>query len=180
MPDLLTLGHSNRDWPAFRALLEAAGVRWLVDVRAFPRSRRHPHFDREAIEAALADTGIGYRWEGRALGGFREAPADSPHLALADGPARGWASHLASADYARAEARLKALASQGPTAVMCAEAQPAHCHRRFIADSLTSQGWTVIHWLAPDEARVHALSPELRIVDGELRYDANSQPGFDF
>ena len=62
-------------------MLEAAGVRVLVDVRAFPRSRRHPQFDRKAIENALRDTPIQYVWEGRDLGGFRE-PGPDNHTGL--------------------------------------------------------------------------------------------------
>jgi len=39
-----TVGHSNVDLGVFVALLEAHGIKALVDVRAFPRSRRWPHF----------------------------------------------------------------------------------------------------------------------------------------
>jgi uncharacterized protein (DUF488 family) len=49
-------------------------VRTLIDVRAFPVSRRHPQFSRAPLAATLADAGIDYEWQGKPLGGYRKAP----------------------------------------------------------------------------------------------------------
>ena len=49
-------------------------MRTLVDVRAFPMSRRNPQFSREALFSTLRDAGIRYEWQGRALGGYRNVP----------------------------------------------------------------------------------------------------------
>jgi uncharacterized protein (DUF488 family) len=45
MPDIFTVGHSTHSLEAFVALLQVHGVEVVADVRAYPRSRRHPHFD---------------------------------------------------------------------------------------------------------------------------------------
>src|SRR6185369_11635936 len=59
---LYTIGHSNRSLEDFLALLDAHSVRGVADVRAFPTSRRLPHFNREPLAAALDAHGLGYDW----------------------------------------------------------------------------------------------------------------------
>ncbi len=39
-------------------------MRTLVDVRAFPRSRRNPQFSRDVLSGTLHDAGIQYEWQG--------------------------------------------------------------------------------------------------------------------
>ena len=50
MATIFTIGHSTRDLADFTRVLQAHAVRLLVDIRAFPMSRRHPHFNRERLE----------------------------------------------------------------------------------------------------------------------------------
>ena len=59
-----TIGHVNRSSEEFNTLLKDAGIECLVDVRAYPASRRHPQFAREALERSLGEAGIRYVWEG--------------------------------------------------------------------------------------------------------------------
>ena len=73
-----TIGHSTRSADEFVALLRSHAITGLADVRTIPRSRRHPHFGREALDARLADEGIEYR-HFAALGGLRKPRADSPN-----------------------------------------------------------------------------------------------------
>jgi uncharacterized protein (DUF488 family) len=44
-PSVLTIGHSNHPLERFLALLARHGVEALVDIRRFPGSRKHPHFN---------------------------------------------------------------------------------------------------------------------------------------
>ena len=44
-----TIGHSTRSLDALVALLHAHGITRVADVRRFPRSRRHPHVNTEAL-----------------------------------------------------------------------------------------------------------------------------------
>lgn len=169
-----TAGHSNRSIGDLIALLEEAGVHALVDVRAFPRSRRWPQFNRDALAGSLAARAIGYAWRGEALGGFRKPAADSPHVALSDA-FRGFADHMATAAFAQAIAALLAEAARAPTAVMCAERLPADCHRSLIADALIARGASVVHLIEPGKREPARLSPAARVDRGCLVYDGELQ-----
>jgi uncharacterized protein (DUF488 family) len=174
---LLTVGHSNRGLHDFMALLVAHGVHAVADVRRHPASRRFPHYSAGAIERTLREAGVVYAHLPE-LGGMRaqgtrpgEGSADSPHLALAEGAFRAYADHMASDEFARGIARLLALAAGQPTAFMCAEADPAHCHRSLLADALLVRGHTVGHIVDAGAARAHALHTRARSEGGRLVYD---------
>ena len=55
MPQMIayTIGHSTRSLADLIAALKAAGVTAVADIRRFPRSRRHPHFNSENLAPAL-------------------------------------------------------------------------------------------------------------------------------
>jgi uncharacterized protein (DUF488 family) len=139
-----TVGHSRRTADELVAILRAAGVRHLVDVRTVPRSRRHPQFERDALAKTLSGCGLTYRHE-QALGGFRRPRPGSPNGGWEHEAFQGYADHMADADFAAALERLRQEASARATSVMCAEAQWWRCHRRLIADALTVRGWQVLH-----------------------------------
>ncbi len=65
-PVLYTCGHSTRPFEELVALLQGHGITLLVDVRAFPRSRYFPWFNRKYLEQHLP---MKYRWMGDSLGG---------------------------------------------------------------------------------------------------------------
>lgn len=56
------------------------------------------------------------------------------------------------------------------TAIMCAEVLWWRCHRRLIADVLTSMGVRMEHILGANKIEVHELAPPARLVRGELTY----------
>jgi uncharacterized protein (DUF488 family) len=165
---LWTVGHGARPFTQFAALLTDAGIEAIVDVRAYPQSRRNPQFAQAPLAAALRASGIGYVHE-RDLGGFREARPDSPHIAVAK--FRGYADHMGTPAFAHALDRVLASAVVRPTAVMCAETSPDACHRRFLADAAHVRGWRVVHLLPGGEEREHVLHRRARAVDGLPRYD---------
>lgn len=168
-----TIGHSNRALADFLALLQEAGVTRLVDVRTQPASRRFPWFNRGRLEAALDEAGIAYAWEGEDLGGRRpQGLADAErHPALDEPGLRAYASHMETTAFRGAVDRL--LATPGEqTAIMCAEADPAHCHRALIADYLEAvRHRAVSHIMGPGCQQRHAVHPGARAVGGLLRYD---------
>jgi uncharacterized protein (DUF488 family) len=73
---LSTVGHSTHSIDDFIGILEAHGIRQLVDVRTMPRSRRVPQFNRESLAASLPPSGIVYRHM-PGLGGLRHPKRDS-------------------------------------------------------------------------------------------------------
>lgn len=171
---LLTVGHGNRTIEAFVALLGRHRVEILVDVRSHPVSRRYPWFDGEVLRLHLDAAGVRYHFAGRALGGRRRTPPRSMDTALADG-LRGFADHMRSASFRRGAAQLVRLAQSGRTAIMCAERDPAHCHRSLIADHLHFQGIPVGH-IDPDGSLVpHRLHPSARPTAEGVLYDRHTR-----
>ena len=102
---------------------------------------------------------------------MREPSGDSPHTALADGPFRGYADHMASDEFARGLAKLLAVAASRRTAVLCAEADPAHCHRSLLADALLVRGHAVAHIVDAGPSGAHRLHARARSEGGTLVYD---------
>ncbi|MBC7945080.1 MAG: DUF488 domain-containing protein [Burkholderiales bacterium] len=168
-----SVGHGNRSLEEFIALLGL--IRLLVDVRAYPTSRRHPHFSREPLSRALADNGIEYAWQGKELGGLRKPSRESVNTGLNNLSFRAYADHMASPGFAAAIDELLISAEHAPLAVMCAERLPWQCHRYLISDYLMVRGLSVIHLLALDKSQPHRLNPLVRVVDGKLIYDRGVQ-----
>ncbi len=166
-----TIGHSTRPLHELVDLLRAAGVRTLVDVRRHPVSRRHPQFGRDRLAEGLRAAGIAYVHEVD-LGGHREPRPDSPNTAWRNPAFRGYADHMASPEFARALARVAALAD---AAVMCAEARPASCHRQLLADALVCRGIGVRHLIAPGESQEHRRHPRAVCTQGTVLYPASGQ-----
>ena len=171
-----TLGHSTRPLDEFLALVAAYAVECIADVRAFPASRRWPHFNRLALEATLQARGVRYEWV-PALGGRRRgtARADSPHTAWTVAGFRNYADHMATPEFTAGLEHLLALAGARRTAFMCAEALYWRCHRRLIADQLVVLGHRVVHIESPTRTVDHKLPDFARVVDGRLIYDGGTQ-----
>ena len=163
-----TVGHSTRALEEFLGLLAREGIAQLADVRTYPSSRRYPHFDREALAAALAGVGVGYLHL-PALGGRRRPRADSPNVAWRNDGFRGYADHMRTDEFRAGIDRLLALASRAPTTVMCAEAVPWRCHRNLISDALLARNVEVLHIMDATTAP-HELTKFGWIEDGEVRY----------
>jgi len=162
-----TVGHSTHSLEELLALLATHGVTRLVDVRRFPRSRRHPQFNLESLSEA---PGIDYRHL-PALGGRRSPRPDSPNGGWEHPAFRGYADYALTPEFGAGLAELLALAAERPAAVMCAEAPWWRCHRRLIADRLAALGWTVCH-IGPDGRLARHELPEFAVVqpDGTVLY----------
>lgn len=171
-PTLWTVGHSTREWPAFLALLRREGIEQLVDVRAFPGSRRHPHFGRDALARALPEAGIRYLHE-PALGGRRRARPGAEASAWRNESFAAYADYMATAEFRAALDRLVALAAERRTAIMCSEAVPWRCHRTLIADALTARGVPVLHILDAG-TRPHTLTRFAVVTGDTVRYPAET------
>jgi uncharacterized protein (DUF488 family) len=166
---IFTIGHSTRSLADFVALLQAHGVTGVADVRAVPRSWRHPHFSRDALAAALTAAGIGYRHY-PALGGKRVPRADSPNGGWRDPAFRGYADHMATRNFQDGFAALLEFAAADRVAVMCAEAKWWECHRQLVADILVVGGHDVCHIVSARDAPPHEVTSFARVIDGRVQY----------
>lgn len=171
VPVVFTVGHSTRPMVDFLALLEAHGVRLLVDVRTVPRSRHNPQFNQDALCTALKGVRIAYRHM-KGLGGLRHPQKDSPNGAWRNASFRGFADYMQTAEFAENLERLMELARKRPTAIMCAEAVPWRCHRSLIGDALLVRGLRVEELSSLSTTRPHRRTPWARVRRGRITYPA--------
>ena len=150
MTAIHTIGHSNHDIDAFITLLRLHGVNAIADVRSHPASRRFPQFDKKALQASLESAGIRYVFLGDGFGARPRDPA-----CYTKGRA-DFDKIRASNTFAEALARLRAGAQEYRICLMCAERDPADCHRTWlVAQTLHDGGATVSHILADGFTETH-------------------------
>lgn len=138
---LLTVGHSSHSLQRFLELLRTHGVQGVADVRSWPASRHAPWFDREPLNEALTAAGVQYLFLGRELGGRpddeRFYDRDGHVLYDAVAGSRSFQDGLLKVRRGLAAIRV---------AVMCAEENPEHCHRRLlVARVLYEDGVGIVH-----------------------------------
>ncbi|HKN88523.1 MAG TPA: DUF488 domain-containing protein [Nitrospiraceae bacterium] len=173
-----TVGHSTRPIETFLALVQAHAIQQIVDVRAFPYSRRNPQFHATELSASLQRAGLAYRHL-PVLGGRRKSRPDSINQGWRNTSFRGYADYMQTEPFRTGLSELMTWANDQRTAIMCAEAVPWRCHRSLIADALTSQGWEVRHIMTPTKADLHRMTPFAQQDNGTLLYpcpDAESRP----
>jgi uncharacterized protein (DUF488 family) len=141
---IFTIGYEGTTVGEFIAALHRAGVRRLIDVRALPLSRR-PGFSKTALRGALEEAGIEYLHL-KALG----TPADGRAAARAGRHAdleRIYAGQLELPEAIAQSAQMLALANEMPSALLCMEREPAHCHRTLLLDAVAPEA-EVVHLFA--------------------------------
>lgn len=165
MTIILTIGHSTRPIEEFTRILQAHGVRHLVDVRTVPRSRTNPQFNRETLPESLKMVGIGYTHM-PGLGGLRRPQPDSPNTGWRNASFRGYADYMQTTAFQQNLLELIELAKEDQIVIMCAEAVPWRCHRSLIADALTVRGIEVEHSMSATRRNLHTLT-SFAVVEGE-------------
>jgi uncharacterized protein (DUF488 family) len=142
---LFTIGYEKARLADVVATLAASGVATLIDVRDRPISRR-PGFSKRQLAAAVEAAGIRYVHlqalgtppEGREAGRRREWP-------------RFWGiveAKLASAEAELALLQATAVAQDGPSCLLCYEADWRCCHRRRVAEILAERHGFAPHHLS--------------------------------
>jgi len=141
---ILTIGYEATTVPEFVAALQKAGVERVIDVRALPLSRL-PGFSKSGLRAALAESGIEYLHL-KALG----TPADGRAAARAGRHSeleRIYAGQLELPEAIAQGALMIELARERPTALLCMEREPAHCHRTLLLNAFAPEA-EVVHLYA--------------------------------
>jgi uncharacterized protein (DUF488 family) len=170
-----SIGHSTRTIPEFAALLEESGIEVVADVRAIPRSRTNPQFNRDALPASLEEFGIAYQHFPE-LGGRRHHPRGappSPNTFWRNESFRNYADYAATDAFQTGFVRLRDLAGGERCAIMCSEAVWWRCHRRIISDYLLAYGAPVMHIMGPGKIEPATLTSNAHLLsDGTLVYRA--------
>ena len=126
---IFTIGYEGATLGEFLSALQQAGIERVIDVRAVPNSRR-PGFSKTPLRNALAEAGIDYVHL-RALG----TPADGRAAARAgriDDLLRIYMGQLELPEAIAESAQMLDLAVDKPSALLCYERDPAHCHRTLL------------------------------------------------
>jgi uncharacterized protein (DUF488 family) len=143
--EIYTIGFTKTTAENFFGRLKSAGVRRLVDVRlkndsqlaGFAKARDLPFFLRELVDADYVHEPL---------------LAPTPELLDRLKKQKGdWATYetgfLALMAERRIESKLTPNSFAMPSALLCSEATPEHCHRRLVCDYLAG------HWA--DVTAVH-------------------------
>ncbi|MGK6357012.1 DUF488 family protein [Sphingomonas sp. DT-207] len=129
---IFTIGYEATTMDEFLAALKRAGVERLIDVRAVPLSRR-PGFSKNILAASLREAGIEYvhlRNLGTPKPG-RDAAKKGDVKTL-----RAVYDNQLGLPEAQAEvAQMRALAEEKPSALLCYERDPGHCHRTLLLEA---------------------------------------------
>lgn len=126
---IYTIGYEATTMAEFLAALTGAGVKRVIDVRALPLSRR-PGFSKSSLAASLAEAGIDY---------IHLKPLGTPKRGR-DAAKKGdvatltavYEEQLALPEAQVAAARMLELAGEMPSALLCYERDPCHCHRTLL------------------------------------------------
>ena len=166
-----TVGHSTRPIEEFAALLHRHAVARIVDIRTVPKSRRNPQFEQHVLADSLASAGIDYVYL-RELGGLRHSSGESVNMGWQNASFRHYADYMQTESFASGLADLEGLASERPSAIMCAEAVWWRCHRRLVADALLIRDWEVLEIISEAPAKPHTLTSFARVDGPKLTYPA--------
>lgn len=137
---IFTIGYEGATVGEFVAALKRAGVERVIDVRALPLSRR-PGFSKTPLRGALEEAGIDYVHL-KALGTPSEGRTAARAGRHAD-MARIYAGQLELPEAMVQAAQMLELAREKPSALMCMEREPAHCHRTLLLDAVAGDAEVV-------------------------------------
>jgi uncharacterized protein (DUF488 family) len=130
---IYTIGYEGVTSAEFVAALTVAGVLRVIDVRALPLSRR-PGFSKTPLAGALKQAGIDYVHL-KALGTPKRGrdaakKGDVATLRAVYDEQLGLPEAQVAAD------RMLELAAEMPSALVCYERDPCHCHRTLLLDAV--------------------------------------------
>ena len=166
---IFTVGHSTHPIGEFIGILQAHGVKKLIDVRTVPKSHHNPQFNGDALAASVRASGITYR-RMESLGGLRHARKDSPNGAWRNASFRGYADYMQTEEFSAAIDQLLDRGRANDSAIMCAEAVPWRCHRSLIGDALLVRNVEVLDIMTEKSAKPHTLTSFARVDGHRLWY----------
>jgi uncharacterized protein (DUF488 family) len=141
---IFTIGYEGTTVGEFIEALTTAGVKRVIDVRALPLSRR-PGFSKSPLRAALEEADIEYVHL-KALG----TPSEGRAAARAGRHAeleRIYSGQLELPEAIGQSAQMLELAREKPSALLCMERDPAHCHRSLLLEAVAADA-DVVHLYA--------------------------------
>ncbi|MEM0358878.1 MAG: DUF488 domain-containing protein [Candidatus Hadarchaeales archaeon] len=121
------VGYGNKSLKQLVELLHRSGVEEVVDIRAFPTSKRE-EFKKEELEKNLPLHGLSY-FHLPELGGYRKG---------------GYLKFMKTKEFSLGMEKLERRAREKKVCLMCVEPLSSICHRRFVIEELKRRGWKVV------------------------------------
>ena len=141
---IYTIGYEGTTMAEFIATLKAAGVEQIIDVRAVPLSRR-PGFSKNILAASLAEAGISY--VGLKALGTPKAGRDAAKKGDVATLEAVYDAQLGLPEAQLEAAKMRELAAEKPSALLCFERDPSHCHRTLLL-AAESEGAEIVDLFA--------------------------------
>lgn len=135
---IYTVGHNSLGFMQFITLIQANNITHIVDIRSIPYSKYAPWSDKSRLSELLRPFKIRYTYLGHKLGGKKSnKPLKTRQQSVSS-----------QAVYDQAIQVLLQLSMRGNLTLLCAEGDPAKCHRQhIIAQTLLDSGIKVLHIL---------------------------------
>lgn len=161
--NIYTIGHSTHSKEELINMLVFAKIEVLIDVRAFPGSRKFPQFKQENMKEWLKEAGISYHHIA-ALGGRRNKSTElvpEVNAAWNNQSFHNYADYTLTDEFKQGISELITIAKGSRTAYCCSERHPSRCHRLIISNWLTANGWTVEHIIDDNHGETELVKHEL-------------------
>ncbi len=144
---LFSVGHSNKSYEDFLSELKHFNIRKIIDVRSVPYSKYNPHFNKEAISKFLKTNNIEYEYLGNLLGGMPR----NKNIYIQGKPDYNKVRN--SNEFQQGLQILTGYyASPENIAIMCAEWNPANCHRaKLIGEAMREKNLVITHIINRNE-----------------------------
>jgi len=135
---IYTVGHNSLNFMQFITLIQANNITHIVDIRSIPYSKYAPWSDKSRLPELLRPFKINYTYLGHKLGGKKQ-----PFKQIVKQQ-----SATPQDVYDQGIQILLQLSMRGNLTLLCAEGDPAKCHRQhIIAQTLLDSGTKVLHIL---------------------------------
>jgi uncharacterized protein (DUF488 family) len=135
---IFTIGHGKHNFLSFIVLIQDNNINHIIDIRSIPYSRRAPWSNKSRLPELLRPYGIRYSYFGHKLGGKKQSIATISKQQ----------DVTPEKIYNQAIQKLIQLSERDLITLLCAEEDPANCHRQHIvAQTLLKEGIQVMHIL---------------------------------
>ncbi len=122
--EIYTIGHGILDENTFFILLKSHDIKYLIDCRSAPYSKKAPQYNYTRMHNSCRQHGIEYRYLGDLLGG---RPTNAELL-----DSRGEPDELKmrrSPAFVKGITLVKQFAENNNVCILCGEPDPVYCHR---------------------------------------------------
>lgn len=161
--EIYTIGHSVHTQDKFIDMLAFAGIEGLVDVRAFPGSRKYPQFSKDKMQHWLPEVGFEYTHLPLLGGRKRQSELVQSDLNAAwnNQSFHNYADYTLTDDFQKGIDQLVQIASKQRVAYCCSERHPSRCHRLLISNWLVAHGWHVQHIIEGNKNQIELIPHHL-------------------